>query len=202
VPLLFEPGDGWCYGCGVEWAGRMVERVTGSNRLGEYMKEHIFGSLGMKSTGFRVLENQTIKENLVGMSIRTAAGEIMPGKHPLPEDPATDSGAGGLYSSPNDYIKVLSALLKKDGTLLKKELVELMFTPQLSDNKALLKAFASPGIGAMFRSGVEGQAWNYGLGGAVNTESVAGFCNDGTFSWNGVPNIFWVSIILEMAPLY
>jgi methyl acetate hydrolase len=28
TPLLFEPGEGWGYGVGLEWAGQMVERAA------------------------------------------------------------------------------------------------------------------------------------------------------------------------------
>jgi CubicO group peptidase (beta-lactamase class C family) len=28
-PLIFEPGTNWIYGPGIDWAGKLVERVTG-----------------------------------------------------------------------------------------------------------------------------------------------------------------------------
>jgi methyl acetate hydrolase len=41
VPLGFDPGTEWNYGPGIDWAGKMVERVTGQS-LGSYMQEHLF----------------------------------------------------------------------------------------------------------------------------------------------------------------
>ena len=29
LPLVFEPGEGWIYGVGIDWAGKLVEAVSG-----------------------------------------------------------------------------------------------------------------------------------------------------------------------------
>ena len=50
-PLLFEPGERWQYGIGVDWAGRLVETLSGQT-LDAYMAANIFGPLGMTSTSF------------------------------------------------------------------------------------------------------------------------------------------------------
>ena len=51
TPLLFDPGEKWEYGSNIDWAGQVVEGVTGK-RLGEVMQERIFAPLGMTSSGF------------------------------------------------------------------------------------------------------------------------------------------------------
>ena len=38
TPLLFDPGERWEYGINIDWAGKMVEAVSG-RRLGAYMQE-------------------------------------------------------------------------------------------------------------------------------------------------------------------
>lgn len=43
-PLVFEPGTSWEYSVGVDWAGFMVERVSGMD-LDAYMKKNIWGTL-------------------------------------------------------------------------------------------------------------------------------------------------------------
>src|ERR1051326_4763692 len=48
-PLLFEPGTQWIYGTGVDWLGRLVERLSGQS-LEDYFREHIFTPLGMPDT--------------------------------------------------------------------------------------------------------------------------------------------------------
>ena len=51
VPLAFEPGERWEYGINIDWAGRMVEKVSGQD-LDAYMRDHIFNPLGMRDSGF------------------------------------------------------------------------------------------------------------------------------------------------------
>ena len=41
APLAFEPGERWEYGINIDWAGRMVETVSGQD-LEAYMRENIF----------------------------------------------------------------------------------------------------------------------------------------------------------------
>ncbi|KAL4750199.1 beta-lactamase/transpeptidase-like protein [Aspergillus terricola var. indicus] len=39
-PLLFQPGTSWGYGAGLDWAGMLIERITGV-RLSTYIKHNI-----------------------------------------------------------------------------------------------------------------------------------------------------------------
>ncbi|KAI1259808.1 beta-lactamase/transpeptidase-like protein [Xylariaceae sp. FL1019] len=50
-PLVFEPGDSWCYGAGVDWAGVAVERVNGTS-LQRYFDENIFSKVGARDIVF------------------------------------------------------------------------------------------------------------------------------------------------------
>jgi CubicO group peptidase (beta-lactamase class C family) len=189
---LFEPGEGWHYGSGIDWAGKIIERVSGDRRLGDYFEKHIFEPLGMKSTGFRLAESGIIRDKLCSTTARTPAGDLVAATpYPNP-DPKDDTGGGGLYSSGPDYLKVLVSLLRNDGVLLKPETVHEMFTPQLQDPKHLIHT-ATEGLGAaMYRGGVDNKAWNFGLGGILNTEDVEGLCKKDTMAWGGLPNLFWV----------
>jgi methyl acetate hydrolase len=45
-PLMFEPGKRWQYGRGLDWAGRLVEVISGAT-LEEYFQQKIFRPLGM-----------------------------------------------------------------------------------------------------------------------------------------------------------
>ncbi len=53
APLTFDPGTRWQYGINIDWAGRMVEAVSGDD-LESYFQTHIFAPLGMTDTGYRV----------------------------------------------------------------------------------------------------------------------------------------------------
>jgi CubicO group peptidase (beta-lactamase class C family) len=194
MPLLYGPGEGWAYSVSIDWAGKMVERVNQGVRLGEYMKQHIWEPLGMSSTGFRPEENEHIRSHLCATTARTPSGELVPSPSYSSPNPHDDLGGGGLYSSSRDYLKVLIALLKNDGQILKPETVKQMFQPQLEDEKHLLVHVLDPNTGAMFRGGVESKAWNFGLGGILNMEDVEGICRKGTLTWGGLPNLFWVRV--------
>jgi len=53
TPLAFDPGERWEYGINIDFAGKMVEKVSGQ-RLEGYFRDHIFGPLGMVDTSFSV----------------------------------------------------------------------------------------------------------------------------------------------------
>ena len=46
-PLLFEPGERWEYGSEIDWAGKIVESVSG-RKLERYLRDEFFGPLGMR----------------------------------------------------------------------------------------------------------------------------------------------------------
>ncbi|KIV85288.1 hypothetical protein PV11_00996 [Exophiala sideris] len=193
LPLVYEPGEGWEYGVGVDWAGQMVERVNGGVRLGDYMKEHIWGPLGMNSTTFRVFEkeNEDIRNRLCPMTRRTGSGILKPAPSYRRYDWKDDYGGQGICCSPNDFIKLLGAVLKNDGTLLKMETVEMMFQPQLCDDRYLKARMAEPVEGGMLRAGVKSNAWEFGFGGILIMENVEGLCKKGTMTWGGYANTYW-----------
>ena len=194
MPLLYEPGEKWEYSCSLDWAGLMVERVNGGVHLGEYMRHYIWEPLGMKSTTFRLNGNESVRRRLCSMTARFPSGDLIPSSAYRTSDSKDDLGGGGICCSPHDYIKVLAAILKNDGRLLKPSTIESMFQPQLSDD-TYIKAAVSGDAGAMYRAGVVNDAWNFGLGGILNMEDVEGVCRKGTMSWGGLPNLYWVSRI-------
>ncbi|KAL3255981.1 hypothetical protein ABHI18_007884 [Aspergillus niger] len=197
LPLLYEPGDGWMYSVAIDWVGVMVERVNGGVQLGEYMKQHIFDPLGMTLTGFRLAENEHIRDRLCETAQRTPAGKLSMTNPYNALSPADDLGGGGLYSSVADYMKVLISLLKNDGLLLRPDMVMIMFEPQLPDPRPLLAKTQDSKSGAMLRSGIDCDAWNFGLGGILTTADVEGICRKGTMSWGGLPNLVSTSCLLR-----
>lgn len=131
LPLLFEPGQGWVYGAGLDWAGVLVERLNGGVRLGVYMEANVFGPLRLTSSTLRLPEARPeIEKRLLQMTTRTEKGELVGTVSPLPENAEADSGGMGLITSTADFVSILSELLRDDSVLLTKESVEQMFTPQ------------------------------------------------------------------------
>jgi methyl acetate hydrolase len=94
APLAFDPGSRWEYGIGIDWLGRLVERVSGQT-LGAYFREHIFQPLGMKDTFFDVPSDK--QERVVAVQHIEQDGSFTQ-PPPQPFTPATFfSGGGGLY---------------------------------------------------------------------------------------------------------
>ncbi|KAI1626753.1 putative penicillin-binding protein [Exophiala viscosa] len=193
LPLIYDPGEGWEYSVSVDWAGQMVERVNGGVRLGDYMKQHIWDPLDMKSTTFRAFENgnEHIRDRLCPMTRRTGSGILKSAPPYRRYDWKDDYGGQGVCCSPNDFIILLGAVLKNDGTVLMKETVEMMFQPHLSDDSYLNAHMAKSIESGMLRSGVESYAWNFGLGGILNMKDVDGLCKKGTMTWSGYANTYW-----------
>src|SRR5262245_50508714 len=51
MPLVFDPGDKWEYGVNIDWAGRLVEALSGQT-LDAYFRDKIFTPLGMQDTAY------------------------------------------------------------------------------------------------------------------------------------------------------
>ena len=202
-PLIFEPGQGWSYGAGLDWAGQMVERVNDGIRLGEYMKKNIWDELGMKSTTFRPTLDPEIMKRACAKPWRNAETGILEpdqtGIFPIEHEPTDDYGGNGSYTSAEDYIQVLKSLLTNDGTLLKPETRDLLLKPSLgSEAKAMLREQYSGPFGPFLtygfpNPGEDGIEYEYALGGSVivNEEGMKGRADKGMISWGGFPNSYW-----------
>ena len=196
-PLLFEPGSSWTYGGGIDWAGQLVEKVSGL-KLGDYMAENIFKPLGLTSTTFDPVGNDAVTSRMVGRVGRNPTGELI--KEESDQFPVHNTschfGGSGLYSTADDYIKVLTSLLLNDGKLLGAEMHRELFRGQL-ENPAAFAAAANHGIfGAFFTPSfggyrTEDATWDYGLGGAVVNKEIPGLASKGTLFWSGLPNNYW-----------
>ncbi|KAL6709166.1 hypothetical protein ACN47E_001982 [Coniothyrium glycines] len=142
-PLVFQPGEGWQYGLGIDWAGLALERVTGLS-LNDYCHQNIFEPLGLKNISF--FPTAHMKKNLALMNHRKQDGSLV-GRDHLLRKPLTaetsevkdvfNSGGAGSYSTPSDYAQIIATLLN-DGKspttgaqILKKETVDQMFTNQI-----------------------------------------------------------------------
>jgi CubicO group peptidase (beta-lactamase class C family) len=175
----------------------MVERVTGSARLGDYMTENIWKPLSMTSTTFRPAERPDIAGQHCGITMRLPTGDLL-ANPPIPypvKEPKDDLGGSGAYATAPDYLKLLSSLVKNDGKLLKPETVNEMFKPQLENPAYLMGILAIPEFTKYLAPGMPvGLKWNYGLGGIIAMEEISGRAGKGTMFWGGFPNLYWVRL--------
>jgi methyl acetate hydrolase len=96
LPLVYDPGDRWDYGIGIDWAGKAVERVSGQ-KLGDYFDEQLFGPIGMRDTGFKLTDGR--RSRLAGMHARGEDGTLARMDFELPQEPEFQMGGGGLYGT-------------------------------------------------------------------------------------------------------
>jgi len=194
-PLSFQPGSGWMYGPGLDWAGRIVERVTGKT-LGERMHERIFGPLGITDAQFYPVTREDLRSRLVDLNPNDPEAQgraVLGGGGDMNKITKGDFGGHGLFMTAPDYVKVLHSLLANDGKILKPATVNDMFEHHLSPEATTSHqaAVASP-MGVFFRVGTEpGSKVGHGLGGLLTLEDVDGWYGERTLTWGGGLTFAW-----------
>lgn len=108
-PLIFEPGTRWQYGTGIDWAGILVERVSGIS-LNSYLQKHVFEPLGIKDID--MFPSPSMKDNLAHMHHKTSDGRIFQRNHLLRRPLMVDSegivktynsAGAGCFAKPVEY---------------------------------------------------------------------------------------------------
>ena len=223
-PLLFEPGTGWAYGSGLDWAGQLVEVLTGEPLL-SHMQKHILSPLGIDPSRlgfFPVLPTTTNSSSspaaaaasvavphLAKLADRDSQGKVTHGTSPdflgLPcgsfPDPVPAFGGESGYADMGVYISVLYSLLVDDEKLLSREVAAQMFRPALQEAEAkasLLKELEHPEwvVGVVPKTG----KYDWGLGGLLvdgdgdGEGEGYGRRRRGFLFWGGVFNMAWVSL--------
>lgn len=191
APLVFDPGERWEYGIGIDWVGRIVEIVSGMT-LADYLDTHFFKPLKMKDTSFVLRPD--MQSRLVQAAARTADGGLSTIDFEFQSDGDFHMGGGGLYSTAQDYLRFTRMILgggSLDGAqVLKPATVKLMgenaigemvVPPFVSDNPAMaLSADLFPG-----------QIARWGLSFVINTEDIPGCRAANSLAWAGVHNTYY-----------
>lgn len=205
TPLLFEPGARWQYGIGIDWAGKMVEAVTG-RKLGRVMHDDLFGPLGMDSTGFHL--TPAMRARMARIHHRKADGSLVADlKREVPQEPEFEAGGGGLYSTANDYLKFVRMVLD-DGRSASGEVVmtpgtvDAMAANAMGDSTVCLLETVMPALSndAEFFPGVT-KKW--GLSFMINDEEAPTGRSPGSLSWAGLPNTYyWIDRRKRLGGVY
>ncbi|KAF1850833.1 beta-lactamase/transpeptidase-like protein, partial [Cucurbitaria berberidis CBS 394.84] len=199
-PLMFEPGESWMYGPGIDYAGLLIERVTGK-RLDAYMEENLWGPLDVKDITFFLSSRPELKARMADMSARDESGKVKytEERHLYQDETGNEvtdcMGGQGSFTSAEEYIKVVHALLTcdEDEKLLKKASLEEFFKPQLGEgSSAALNAFLQ---NDMMNNGMGGTSKevkkDWGLGGILILQDAPDGKKAGTMIWGGLPNLIW-----------
>ncbi len=193
TPLLFDPGAKWNYGVNLDWAGLVVEAITGK-LLGDVFQERIFGPLGMTNSSFKLTPE--LKSRLATIHARTEDGDLVPLDLTPPEDPEVHMGGHGVLSTVGDYLKFIRMWLNDgkadDGTvILKPETVELALENHLpGDMEVTGLATSIPSLSndAEF---FPGQKKTWSLGFMRNEEDAFSGRPAGAQAWAGLANLFY-----------
>lgn len=194
-PLTFQPGSGWMYGPGLDWAGRVVERVTGCT-LGEHMQKRIFDPLGITDAQFCPVTREDLRPRLVDLNPDDpdAYGRaVLPGIEEMNKRTQGDFGGHGLFMTAVDYAKVLRSLLASDSKLLNPATVDDMFQHHLSPEASTgqQSALASP-VGVILLNGTNLEMEpGQGLGGLLTRQDADGWYGAGTLTWGGGLTLTW-----------
>ena len=198
LPLVFAPGTDFAYGAGHDWAGKLVEVVTGGT-FNSFMRARIWAPLRIDdNASFYAQTHEGMRHRLADLSTLNDKGE----------PPASDAdafdllfggtdclGGAGVCASADAYYTFLSALLRRDPRLLKAASYEELFRPQLNDRleEALNTYIASSPIHTSFL----GMAIplsirkNWSFAGLVAKEGQPGRFAPGTTFWGGTPSSEW-----------
>jgi CubicO group peptidase (beta-lactamase class C family) len=193
-PLMFEPGTRWEYGTSMDWAGRLVEAVSGQT-LEEYFQRNILRPLGMKDTSFMVPENKF--DRLVNAWQRQGDGSLKESPRTPPAPPKSYNGGGGLNSTPRDYVRFMQMILRRgsagDGQqILRPRTVDLMASNRIGG----LSAGKLKSVNPENSSDVDfhpGFTDGFGFGFLINRKAYEGGRSAGSLAWAGIRNtFFWI----------
>ncbi|EMD67046.1 hypothetical protein COCSADRAFT_187889 [Bipolaris sorokiniana ND90Pr] len=167
-PMIFEPGNNWSYGPSIDWAGKVVEKVSGKS-LEDYFNDVIWTPLGMKNTTFHPEKYE---------------------QYPLLEMGQRENGPGSKLVPDSHYAKFLAALLGDNGTLLRKGMIEELEKPQLNEEgKAALEEMRNLWLMPELPREV---TVDHALGGLVTTSNFLGGRAAGAMAWDGISNPNWL----------
>jgi CubicO group peptidase (beta-lactamase class C family) len=200
IPLVFDPGERWDYGIGIDWAGKAVEAVSGQ-RLGAYMQQNMLQPLGMTDTGFKIGAAQ--RRRLAKVHNRSAEGFVATDVE-LPQEPEFEMGGGGLYSTVGDYLRFTRMIMNGgmlDGTrVLARETVAAMSANAMGDLVCRPLKTAAPPFSEDVDF-VDGMQW--GLSFLINPQPMPTGRSAGSLAWAGLANsYYWIDPVRQVTGVY
>lgn len=192
TPLVFDPGERWLYGIGIDWAGKVVE-AAGGRTLGTYMKENIFEPLGMTSTGYRITPDMQAR---LAKIHRRRDGAFVPIDLVRQQDPVVENGGGGLYSTVGDYAKFVRMILNggsgNGNRVLRPETVRIMSRNQMGSCRVTMLPTTDPS-GSLDAEFFPGLPKTWGLTFMINEEPAPTGRSPHSLAWAGLANsYFWI----------
>jgi CubicO group peptidase (beta-lactamase class C family) len=189
LPLMHQPGEQWMYEMGFAVLGVLVSRAS-EKPLETFLRERIFGPLGMEDTGFHVpAEKLDRLASLYAANPETRALELYDGvgDSQWSRPPSFPDARGGLVSTAEDYLAFGRMML--DGgehggeRILSRISVELMTTDYLTPELRATSDSVPIFLG--------GRGWGFGLSTIPGGDGVT--ATPGRYGWEGGLGTSWSS---------
>lgn len=211
-PLVNDPDTIWEYGINIDYAGLVVERISGL-KLGQYVTKNICEPLGLKNITF--FPNAEQKKNIMTMLQRKPDGTLTPREHlykvalecsEADQSKIFNSGGAGSFARPSEYVQVLAAILndgvgaKTGNRILKKETIDQMWENQIPQFPNFARAgpdapppadttLANPTPEFYPQEGNPPQGWGISMFLTIAPGATGRGANTGW--WAGISNQFW-----------
>jgi len=183
LPLMYQPGERWNYNVGALVLGVLLARAA-KRPLGDVLAERLFEPLGMTQTGFWLTADRAEalpKYYMTDFETNRMAERSNSGAEIWSSPPVFPSGAGGLASTVDDYLRFARMVLRRGvhgGTrVLSEKSVELMTTNRLTPEQV---ATAGQLLG--------GSGWGLGMAVTVAADDISG---PGRYGWSGGYGTTW-----------
>jgi len=189
VPMVNDPGTAWEYGVNTDWLGLVVEKLSGQS-LGSYLRQFVYGPLGMNDSTFAPSAEQ--RERLLRVMQRQPDGQLAPSPHDLPPTSEWDAAGHGSYGTVQDYGRFVQAWLNDGAGILKPATVEMALQNHLGQIQppTLIKSML-PELSNDVPAFPVPQTW--GLGFHVVLADLPGMRSRGTGDWAGLFNsYYWI----------
>ena len=215
IPLEFSPGEAWNYSVATDVIGYLIGKISGMP-FEQFLKERIFGPLGMSDTDFFV-PNEKVRRFAACYSA-DPPGRLAfhaterKGALTLQDDPTTSSylsppslvsGGGGLCSTTADYLTFCRALIN-GGELGGVRLIGPK-TLQLMTSNHLPGGLDLPAMSRSLFSEATYNGIGFGLGFAVTMEPAKTLIpgSAGEYNWGGAATTsFWIDPAEELITIF
>lgn len=189
-PLVNDPGTKFNYGTSMDWAGLVVEALTGK-RLEIYWQDELFGPLGMADTVVHL--DPARRARTAPVHARDAQGKWQPTPINFAVDPEFYPGGHGLHSTAADFLKLQQMLLNEGkspaGQILKPATIDEMLSNQIGSLNVGTIVSARPL--ESLDAPLNGNKWGLGL--MLDPADIPGGRKAGSAGWMGGFNtFFWV----------
>ena len=192
VPLRYQPGEAWMYSLATDVCGALVEIISGKP-LAQYLRDEIFGPLGMVDTAFWVAPGKVDRFAANYQRGPDKALKLIddPAASTFISEPAFKSGGGGLTGTTADYMRFCE-MLRRGGELdghriLGPRTLEMMHMNHLAGGKDLTQM----ALGSFSETANEGVGFGLGFASTLGVVET-GALGVGDYYWGGAASTIFL----------